>query len=300
MSKIGTFDQNFVGLDIYPKGSSVNVRTSVGTEYPILVTVQGGNLVGKTTGAYAAMSDGKWIQTKIGDKFGYVRSDVVNLVKPQTVTKKDAFGIIQKLVESDKQVFETLLRIGPLLTAVKQKGINTQSSEKINTDLWTRLQKRQDDIKKSNLVKWEAGIKKAYQNLQKYAVEANTYPGAFLMGISGAYDKIGALPAIIIGVVAGVGLAAGAYFIFKPKYDESGADLKISKDLENLLAKIDPATAKKITDDLNKQIDDAYNAGKTDQWLSSLKNILLPLGIGLGGYFLITSFVRKESNKNKK
>jgi hypothetical protein len=286
MAKIGTFDDNFVGLEIYPKGSSVNVRSGVSTSSTIVVTKKAGELVGLTTGAYILQPDGKWIQTKIGDKYVYVREDVETESKPQAVTKTDAFGMIQKLVESDKKVFETLLRINPLLFTIKQKGIDTTKHEQLSNDLWARLSSRQDEIKKSNMVKWESGIKKGYDKLINW----------FKSLVSGT-NTVGALPAIIIGVVVGAGLAVGGYFIFKPKYDESTVDLKISSELEGLLAKTDPATATKIKNNLENQIDTAYNQGKTDGTFGGISKILLPIGLLVGGYFLFSTFIRTETRK---
>lgn len=293
MAKIGTFDQNFVGLEIYPKGSSVNVRSSSGTQYPIIITKKAGELVGLTTGAYNLMNDGKWIQTKIGEKYAYVRSDVVNIVPRQQVSKDDAFGMIKKLVDSDKLVYESLVKNLPVLSALKNKGIDTAKFDQVNKDLWTRLYARQDFIKKSNMVKWESGIKKAFEDVLKH-----NNPPIVVYGQPYSLSGIGELPVIIVGIIAGIGLTVGAYFMFKPKYDESTADLKISKDLETLLAKTDPATAKRITDDLEKQIDTAYNQGKTDGTFGGITKILLPVGLLLGGYLLVSSFIRHETRKN--
>jgi hypothetical protein len=295
MSKIGTFDQNFVGLEVYPKGSSVNVRKSMSTNDPILFTKKAGELVGLTTGAYAKMSDGKWILIKSGTIQGYVREDVVNLVKPKTVTKDDSLTVIQKLVESDKAIYNSLQKIDILIQALKIQKKDTTASEKLLNNLATRLQTRQDDIKKSNVVKWTAGYNKV-MNEAKEAVKKAYSGGDILNHIP--IGNISGVPAIIIiSVVAGGLLTAAAYFVFKPKYDESTADLKISKDLENLLAKTDPVTAKKITDNLEKQIDTAYNQGKTDGTFGGIFKTILPIAGLIAGYFLISSFVRTQSNK---
>jgi hypothetical protein len=78
---------------------------------------------------------------------------------------------------------------------------------------------------------------------------------------------IGSITGVVIGAVIGAGLIVGAYFAFKPKYDESTADLKISKDLEAALATLTPEKAAEVKADLEKQIDTAYNQGKTDQFI---------------------------------
>lgn len=291
---IGTFDQNIVGLEVYPKGSSVNVRKGMGTNDPILFTKKAGELVGITTGAYGIMKDGKWYLIKSGNIQGYVREDVVNMIKPKTVTKSDSLTMIQKLVESDKAVYNSLQKIDILIQAAKIKKIDTAKSETILNSLSSRLQTRQDDIKKSNVVKWTAGYNKAVSEAKKAIIKTSSQDILNKIPI-GAISGVPAI--VIVSVIAGGALTAAAYFIFKPKYDESTVDLKISKDLENLLSKTDPATAKKITDNLEKQIDDAYNRGKTDGTFSGITKVLLPIGIFIGGYFLVSSFIRNQSSK---
>lgn len=293
---IGTFDQNLVGLEVYPKGSSVNVRKNMGTNDPILFTKKAGELVGITTGAYGIMKDGKWYLIKSGNIQGYVREDVVTFIKPKTITKSDSLTMIQKLVESDKAVYNTLQKIDILIKAAKTKKVDTAKSETLLNSLSNRLQTRQDDIKKSNVVKWTAGYNKIVDEAKKAII--NTSSQDILNRIP--IGAISGVPAIVIvSVVAGGALTAAAYFIFKPKYDESTADLKISKDLENLLSKTDPVTSKKITDNLEKQIDTAYNQGKTDGTFGGVFKILLPIAGLVGGYFLISAFVRNQSAKNK-
>jgi hypothetical protein len=279
----------YKNLEVYPRGSSLNVRQKPGTASAIVATVAAGQLAGKTTGNYLSMEDGKWYQLQLANKtLGYVREDVAAIIKANTVTVADAKGMINNLVESDKKVFESLLRIAPLLSVAKQKGVETSIYEKQFKTLTDRLAARQDTIKKSSVIKWQTGIKKGYDSMMTWFKD-------LYAKISG----IGVIPlvAIVVSAVAGAGLAAGAYFIFKPKYSESQVDLKISSDLESLLKKTDPVTAKKITDNLEKQVDKAYNQGTTDEKFSGMFAILKPLAIALAGFFLITRLISSQNKK---
>ena len=280
----------YKNLEVYPKGSTLNVRKTQTTSSSVLALVKSGQLAGRTTGIYTVMSDGRWFEINLSNGTqGYVREDVTKFIKPATVTVEDAKGVINDLVESDKKVFETLLRISPILANQKQKGADTSGYEQQFKDLTDRLAARQDAIKKSTVIKWQTGLKKGYDGMLTWFKD-------LYAKISG----IGVLPlvAIVVTAVAGAGLAAGAYYIFKPKYSESTVDLKISSDLEALLKKTDPETAKKITANLEKQIDKAYNQGTTDEKFSGMWAIIKPLAIAAAGFFLISKFLSSQ-NKSK-
>jgi hypothetical protein len=300
MANIGTVVANFKGLAVYPKGTTLNVRSLPSTAGKILATVKSGVKAGITTGNVNKMSDGEWWQIDIGSKvYGYVRNDVATTTTPvkstSNPTTTDAANVIANLVESDKSVWDTLARIKALITVINAKGGNTSAYDSQLSTLTNRLVARQNAIKNSNVVKWSEGIKSSYKTLlESLPNSASPYAdsGMWLAGI-------GALPmVVIVSIVAGAGLTAAAYYIFKPKYDESKADLKISTELETALSKVDPATASKIKTQLEKQIDNAYNQGATDQKFSGAWSIIKPVGFALVGYFLLTSFV--NSNKYSK
>lgn len=291
MNGIGTVRANFKGLDVYPAGTSVNVRKTPTTAGVILSVVSAGNKAGSTTGNILNMSDGIWIQL---DNGGYVREDVVKTEAAKAnPTLNDAKDIITKLVDSDKKVFDILAKINVFIALTKSKGTNTASFDQQFVILSNRLTARQNAIKNSTVLKWEAGLKAATKKLLESNANITTqYNGDAGMFMSG----IGALPvAIIVGVIFGAGLAASAYFIFKPKYSESSADLKLSADLENALSKVDPATAAKIKADLEKQIDTAYNQGNTDGTFGNMFTMLKYVAVAGLAYWGITSLSKHSS-----
>ena len=111
--------------------------------------------------------------------------------------------------------------------------------------------------------------------------------------------NIGVIPvaAVVVGAIIGGGLATAAYFAFRPDYDESKTDLIISTELEEALSKVTPETATKIKAGLEKQVDDAYNSGKTAGSFSGMFSILKPVAIGLLGFFAIQKFLQSQNKK---
>ena len=110
---------------------------------------------------------------------------------------------------------------------------------------------------------------------------------------------IGAIPlvAIVVGAVAGAGLSVAAYFAFRPEYDESKTDLKLSKELEDVLKNVDPITAENIKADLEKQVDTAYYKGKTAGTFSGMFNILKPIAFAALGFWGITKLIDSQGRK---
>lgn len=298
---IGTVDNNYKGLVVYPIHSAANVRNKPSIKSDLLLHVLKGKPVGIATGTYFKMPDANWFQVSTEKGNGYVQQKIVSFEKPktttpakpqnsQTITEDQANDMVSKLVESDKKIFETLLRISPIISTAKSKGKNTAEFEAKFKALTDRLSARQEAIKNSKVVSWSAGIKKGYDKMISWFKD-------FYSSISGIGEPISITTGIIISAVVGAGLATTAYFMFKPKYSESQVDLKISSELEALLQKTDPETAEKIKENLEGQIDKAYNQGKTDQSFTSMWNIGKYVLIFGAGYFLITKFVNTQRSK---
>lgn len=286
MEEIGTVDNAYKGLLVVPALSAANVRSKPSINSDLVVRVLKGNNVGISTGTYFKMSDGNWFQVTTDKGAGYVQQKIVKFENP---SEKEANDLVSKLVVSDQKIFESLLRISPIIANLKKQGKNTSAYDKQFKALSDRLSARQKAIKESKVVSWKAGLKKGYDKMISW-----------FKSLYSSISGIGVVPivAVIISAVVGAGLAATAYFIFKPKYSESQVDLKISSELESLLQKTDPETAEKIKTDLETQIDTAYNQGKTDQSFSSIWNVGKYVIIFGLGYVLITKFVTSQ-NRNQ-
>lgn len=280
-------DAKLRGLIVIPKGSSTNVRALQNTTSKIVYTLKAGSQL-IATGGVTSMADGKWYQVTVNSTtHGYVREDVVILLKPE-----DSEKIIQLLVKSDQQVFEGLARVSNLLLAAKTKGKNIQAQLDKFSQLGARLSARQNALKSSSLLKVQTGIKKAYTavvNKMKSLISA-------IFGVGdGGVVSIPLSVVIIVTAAATLATTAALYYTFKPKYDESSTDLKMTTELEKALAMLEPNEAKKLKEDLEKQVDDAYNDGKKDGSFGGLGSILLYTAIGVGTFLVITNLPKPKN-----
>lgn len=293
------FDKDKVNLIAYAKNQTgLNYRTGPGTNYKILGTAPYNKSYGRTTGNYYQMSDGIWYQVLLNgkDSYAFVRNDVTRLAKPtkNPVTSSDSKKVIDGLVNNDMKINESLIRTANLLQSLKNKGVKTDSYNNEYKSLLNRYIQRQNKIKNSKILKWKTGLKRGYEKL---SVGFKTFLSTqFGINISG----IGAIPiiAVVVSAVAGAGLAVLAYFAFKPEYDESKTDYKKIIELENVLNKVDPNTAGKIRQEIEKQIDTAYYKGETSGKFSGAFKIVKPLAMAFLGFWGITKFL--DSQKNKK
>lgn len=292
------FNRDYVNLITTAKSQSgLNYRSGPGTSYKTIGTGAYGKSFGRTSGNYYKMSDGIWYQVILnGIKgYAYVREDVTKLVVPKDTPVSDAESkkLIDALVNNDIQIHESLIRTANLLSTAKAKGAVVSAYEEKYKGLLTRLIRRQDKIKNSKILSWKTGLKKG---MDKLVEGFKTY----VLVNWGIYIKgIGAIPivAIVVGAVAGAGLSVAAYFAFRPEYDESKTDLKLSKELEDILKKVDPVTAEKIKTDLEKQVDTAYNKGKTAGTFSGMFNVIKPIAFAALGFWGVTKLIDSQSRK---
>jgi hypothetical protein len=292
------FNRDYVNLLTTAKNQAgLNYRTGPGTNNKTIGTAAYGKSWGRTSGNYYKMTDGIWYQVIVNDNKGYawVREDVTRLLLPKDspVTDSQSKKMIDQLVSNDMQIHDSLISSANILNAAKAKGINVSAYNEKYKGLITRLIRRQDKIKNSKILSWKTGLKKGMENLlDGFKTYVLTNFGIYIQGI-------GVIPlvAIVISAVAGAGLAVAAYFAFKPEYDESTIDLKVSRELEDLLKTTDPETADKIKADLEKQVDKAYNRGKTQGTFAGMFKIIQPLAFAALGFWGITKIIGSQSKK---
>lgn len=281
---------------VYPLYSVVNVREKPSIESPNIQTVKMNVAVGRTTGTEFKMKDSSWYQVLFSAKvnnheYGYVKANSVKLVEGKNdISQKQAETLVNSLIENDKKIYSSLLKSANILNSLKSKGINTTAYDTKFKTLLDRHTERQDKIKTSKLLSWKAGL----DNTMKSLTDGFKTYLSWKFGIN-----IGVIPvaAVVVGAVIGGGLATAAYFAFRPDYDESKTDLIISSELEEALSKVTPETAIKIKAGLEKQVDDAYNSGKTAGSFSGMFSIIKPVAIGLLGFFAIQKFLQSQNKK---
>lgn len=256
------FKKQFVNFSVEPSGNTMNVRKLPNTTSEVVATVSKGSSAGRTTGSVLSMNDGEWFQVALSVsnvKYGYVRKDVMQLVKPASnaTAESNAKGMVENLLKNDLQIAKNL-------AAVQKKYGSLSLTQKTNYILLkTNLINRQKLIQKNSGL---LTVKKTTDNI-----------------ISG----IGEIITIALAVGFGIAIAATVYYAFKPSYDQSTSDLKVSSDLQAVIYKMNedfPGRGDALKADLENQVDDAYNQGKNDGTFGGAFKIIKPLawaGLGL-------------------
>ncbi|MCK9618648.1 MAG: hypothetical protein M0R21_12530 [Lentimicrobiaceae bacterium] len=284
---------------VKPKGTSVNIRKEASTDSQVIAVIAQEVTAGRTSGFYENKNDGLWYEInlqepKSGLNVGFVREDVVKLIesKENTVAQDNAQQLVNSILKNDLEIFKTLVRCANIIIALDKNNIDTTKHKKVLKYLSYSLGTRQGYLINSGLaVSYKTGYPKAYTDLingYKKIVESLT--------------GIGIIPVLVIIVVFAIGAATavGAYYAFRPRYDESKKDLKISNELEKALSTLSPSEAEKVKNELEKQIDNAYNSGKEQGTFSGMFSFIKPLAFALGGFWLITKFVDSQTRRKEK
>lgn len=275
-----------------------NVRATYKLDSKIIFVAKAKTPIGRTSGSVEMIGATERIEvTFYSPVNGYGSGWITNspkyamLTNPikDTVTESVANDMLSRLIANNKEITLSLERVRRIVGVAIAQGKKIPDVEKklLNyTTLSIRLRDRNKAIAESSLLsakKTSEGILKEISN-SMMKVDLNYKFGAYM----------GGFPVLIIAALAGVGLATAAYFAFKPKYDQSTIDLKISKDLEALLANVDKPTAERIKTDLEKQIDDAYNSGKTDGKFGGTWGTVKTLGLMFLGFFVVDKFLQSR------
>lgn len=279
----------------------VNVRKSYGTDSAII-----GKLT--KTEKWKVLSYGyktgdaenqKWyaLQMPSGGT-GFVRKDLLQFY---TVTNKDTYSesdltdFLNDVVAVNKSIYLRLLQCSVLIEELVKKGQTAKATEYAKTlkTLNDRLYNRQKSLESNTYIK----VKTAFESAWKKAY--NVY-SSLMSSISGC--SIGAAP-IVVAAIVGIAAVAGvtAYAIYqnlKPQYDASVTDLKQSDALKKALSSLNEVEKNEVVEDLEKQIDDAYNKGKSDAFFSGAFSILKPIAFAVGGWYLINLFIKKQSRRD--
>jgi len=286
---------DLVNLVILPKNDKLTVRmypsTNDTTETGgsnIIFTANKGEGVGRTSGQYVLIDGFYWLVVNlyktytingIKRNYGYVREDVVDkyIPKDNAVAEANCSSMMHDLITNDKKLYAQLLKLNYLLAAAKSQGKNTASIQTQFNAIKAEYEARQNRIKASKWVEVQEWSDTVLDNIKSF------------FGIGLEPITMTAIGAVLIGALAMVEV----YYLFKPDYETGKANLQVSKNLETALANLTPEQAQAVKNDLEKQIDTAYNQGKTDQKTTdsttgifgNLKTIaIVALGIVTVGY----------------
>ena len=279
----------------------VNVRKSYGTNSDII-----GKLTKKEK--WKVLSYGyktgdaeneKWYALKMpSGETGFVRKDLLQFY---TITDKDSYSesdlktFLSDVVAVNKSIYLRLLQCSVLIQEAVNQGKSAQASQYANTlkSLNNRLYERQKSLENNAYLKVKTAFESAWQK------GFNIYQK--LLSAIGGCSYVGAAP-IVIAAIVGIAVVSGvaAYTIYqnlKPQYDASVTDLKQSDALKKALETLTSAEKNEVVNDLEKQIDDAYNKGRSDSFFSGAFSVLKPIAFAVGGWYLIQLFINKQTNK---
>jgi len=237
------------------------------------------------------MKDGIWLQIAPanGGTVAYVRGDVIklNTPGPSPAAEANAQELLTAIVDNDKKTYTNLLDAYKLYKDLKTKKIVIpQTLEKKFVDIYDSLSERQAKIKTLDGVKCTTG--RAKDTATSESLTAWVYSAQSIRGIG----FVQLVVIIVAALIIGAGTAAAVYYATRPDYEDSKADLKESELLKKALSTLTPDQQTLVRTDLNKQIDDAYNAGKkqqklTDFFKSTVGKIIVAGAVFLGAsYFL--------------
>lgn len=304
------FKKEYSNKVVGVKGSSLNVRELPSTNSKSLLLLKAGQTAGRSSGQVSAMSDGEWLQVNLyspvnGKKYGYVRRDVVNIVNPLPNTSNEANSnapaMVADMLKNDKQTLANLNKIFILIGKLKKSGVDVSKIEPEFKKYLDRLMQRQ-----LHLLQAEAnglititkainsGIKVSNEYHQKYGLNNLTM------------KTIGIAPVVLIvgGVVIGGVAAAALYYLIKPDYEDSKLDFivtdNLQKEIDKYIPKEKQAEFKNVLQkESQPQLNDAFNAGKTDQKWGDVFSVLKYMAIFGGGFFIVDRFIVSQSNKRK-
>lgn len=301
------FNKDYVNKVVYPKGTSVNVRA-----YPItadkanfqgkivnnkLAVISAGNPVGRSSGTFWRMKDGDWYQIMFykpieNRTYGYCRLDVIKFGAPATNTQAEQNGtsLLNDLIKSDVQLYKNLLINSELIENIKKRGIDTSMYQRLLEDLIKKYNERQTAIKTSNLVKTQNWLDSKWQWIQKKW-------SALVSGTN--ENKVGIAPLILVAIGGAVGIATSIliYYAFKPRYDDAKIDLKDSEELQKALAALSPEEANKLQTNLEVQLKEAYEKGRSEGQTGGILGTLKNLGLLAVGFWLADRFVFNPRSK---
>jgi len=234
----------------------------------------------------------------------YVRKDLLafySIINTAKYSAKDLDTFLTSLRQVNQSVYLRVLQCANLLAQAKKKGINTTKYDAQFLALNQRLAVRQAEMSESKLFKSKTGFNTSWTDAFK------VYK-AFLSGLHGtdgteSPSQVGLAPVIIaavcIAILAGTALTGYAiYQIWKPKYQQSTTDLKISDTLKKALEKLTPGEKHDVVKDLENQIDDAYSQGQSDSKWNGILGMAKPMIIGVVGLFIVSKFIDYQTAKH--
>ncbi|MCL2682235.1 MAG: hypothetical protein FWE63_01960 [Bacteroidales bacterium] len=311
--------QNIKKYSLLAKGSVV-VRASASATANLIRNVSNGLSVGMPTGKIVVVGLERWIEVmQIPFNNGFVNSSAIKILNEQkqemflsvlqtsattynisfkttpstattpatTLSEPEAKSELDKFILNEQNVFSSLGRSQALLKKIPKTVNVTSQQNSINT-LTERYNKRQQKI---NSVK---GLQTSFADFNYFEAIAAHPPRPIF------FNGLGAVQTLIVPVVywALVGVTAIAVWaVVKSNKSEGLSDLKLSKDVENILSqKLSEEERKKVIAEFDKQRTDAFAEGKkaAGGTIGAIGNLLKWGVIGVVTAIVVKKYVLKK------
>ncbi len=294
-------DNSLKNINIYAGTKGVNVRKSHSTSASIYYAASRFDLVGYTTGSGYTDNGMLWIEIVVSqgtykNTKAWVAYNSIRTKWAPADTKESAQDLLDKMIRSDIALLFKINATKALLESLFKQGKNIKPYADKLEKVWNEFKARQLALSQaSNYIKAENG--NFNEKLQAY------WNIMFNHGFAGEIEAL-PLVAIVVGAVV-VGLAIAKIIDWLlPAYDASQKNFKEIPDLTEIFNayQVPKEKQQKIKTEIERQIDDAYNGGKTDQAWSSLFSIgSKVLLFGLGAAFIIYGIPKivETSNRNQ-
>ena len=204
--------------------------------------------------------------------------------------------LLKSIMIRDQFTYLNLLKTYKYFLALRKAGKSIPRAEFADmVKIFVSLMNRQKRIREHENVETKSGFPAEMASIR------NSWEKALDSALNKKVDGIGIIPIvviIIIAVVVTAGAVVAVYEYFRPDYEDSKSDFTLSSDLEEKLKKYLPTEVyDQLMTEGEKEVDDAYNAGKSKQKFKDFWNMAKWPVIAFGSFFLIDKVSSKIANR---
>ena len=279
-----SYNIDLVNKGAFANGGVVNVRESASTAGRVIY--QTSDFAGILTGQYRWRSvEGTWYQLialSTGYVYGYVLDREVVLKNVNPIQYDTAQGMINQMIENDKQTLTKLLTCAQYCKLLSAKGYNVSSYMSTIKKTYLSLYNRNQKLANSPGFTEKAYGKNA---LTEFAPALTSIVNNPYIGV---ISLAGVIVIVIVAVIAG-GAVTAIFYGNQKDANQAEKDKKIATDLEGILEGFDKEIKNKIINytlnEVHKSYKEGYAVGKKSgiSWWDILKYG----GVAAGTFFLI-------------
>lgn len=186
----------------------------------------------------------------------------------------------KELLEYNKEVLEDILLASEFVGRLEKKGYDCSSYRAEIRQLYSRLENRQNYII-------------AYSDSDKYA-EPKLLSNSLYNIVNGNAISIAISTVIVISVVVTAAVSSLAWFVFYTYAGEAKSDCRKSKELNKILANVDPETREELYRYIDKYADSFYKRAVRRTKAENLWGTFKYLFVAGGAGYIIYNLINKN------